>query len=218
MDTTLKIKVLIVDDHTMVREVFKALLRALDDFEVVAETGDARTVLTLCADYQPDVVLMDLLMPDMDGVTATRLIRNQFPNIQVVILSGSLAEPLIEDAIKAGAISYILKTGSIEELAHALRSAYSGQPTLASEVVGVLLAAIHHPQTTYKVGYDLAPRERQVLALIVKGLPNREIADRLFISESTVKYHISSIFSKLGTRDRTKIVALALEHKLIEKD
>jgi NarL family two-component system response regulator LiaR len=184
---------------------------------VVANTGDARLALALCAAYHPDIVLMDLLMPYMDGVTATRLIHNKFPLIKVVVLTASVAEPLITAALEAGATSYILKAGSIEELSHAIRSAYHENSTLAPEVINVLLTGIHHPETAPKIGENLTPREHDILALMVDGLSNGKIAARLAISISTVKNHINHIYSKLGIHSRTGVVALAVKYHLRTK-
>ena len=179
MNTEDKIKVLIVDDHDMVRHGLTVLLQAYDEFEVVAETRDARTVVSLCATYQPDVVLMDVLMPYMDGIAATRLIRENFPSIRVIALTSSTDEAHVGNMLRAGAISYILKTGSIDEVANTIRAAHHGKSTLAPEATSVLLSTMHHPP---KIGYDLSKQELKVLALLVEGLNNREIAAAMVVS------------------------------------
>jgi len=208
---THKIKVLIVDDYDLVREGLRLLLKAFDDIEVIGSTVDGRMALTLCATYQPDVVLMDMLMPRMSGAAATRLIHNEFPNIKIIALSSSVDETLMYDVLKAGAISYLLKTGTIHELASAVRDAYRGKSTLAQEAASVLISVSQRHQ---QLGYDLTNRERQVLAFMTKGLKNVDIADQLVISSSTVKNHVASIFLKLAAESRTKAVALAVQHKL----
>jgi two-component system, NarL family, response regulator LiaR len=214
MDTVRKIKVLIVDDHDIVRHGLTIMLQVFEDFEVVGATGDARVALTLCAARQPDVVLMDLLMPSMDGITATRLIHDKFPTMAVMILTSSAEEALVQAALDAGAVSYLLKTGSIDEVADAVRNAYHGRSTLSPEVLNVLLSTMQHP---HNLDYDLSKREREVLSLMVEGLNNRTIGQRLFISHSTVKNHIVNIYAKLAINSRTKAVALTIQYKLLAK-
>ncbi len=209
-----KIKILLVDDHDMVRQGLIVLLRTFDDFEVVGETGDARKSVTLCAELQPDVVLMDILMPHMNGVAATKLIHERFPYIRIIALTSTTERNLIEDMFKAGAMSYIIKTGSIDEVAAAIRASVQGTAMLAPEVTDVLLTNIHRaPQ----FGYDLSKQELKVLALLVEGLNNREIANRMVVSQSTVKAHIGSIFSKLNTNSRTKAIAIAVRNHILER-
>jgi len=211
MDTAHKIKILVVDDHAMVRRGLIALLENFDDFEIVADTADGRIVLALCNEYHPDVVLTDLLMPLMDGLSVTRLVLDKFPRIRVVILTSSVDEFLIRQVVKAGATSYLLKTGSIDEIASAIRKAYLGIPTLAPEAVNALVSNFY---PSAEIGFDLTKREREILGFIVDGLHNEEIAERLFISASTVKNHMSNIYSKLATSSRTKVTALAMQHNL----
>ncbi len=215
MITTEKIKVLVVDDHHMVRQGLIALLENFDDFQVVGEAGDAETGLMLCQQYQPDVVLLDMIMPGIGGPEAAALIREKCPDIQIIALSSSSEEEIIQNALKAGAISYLMKNVSIDELAYAVRKAHDGQPTLALEATRALIAASRRPP---EVGFDLSSREREVLALMVEGLNNREIADQLTISSSTVKNHVSNIFSKLGITSRTQAVAMAVERKIVSRE
>ena len=214
MDMVSKIKVLIVDDHLVVRRGLKALLETFDDFEVVGDTPDGRLALALCNTYLPDVVITDLLMPLMDGLSVIRLILGKFPRIQVVVLTSSVDESLIREVLKAGAISYLLKTGSIEDIANAIRAAYKGISILAPEAVNVLVSTFLPINT---IGSNLTRREREILALLVDGLHNNEIAQRLFISASTVKNHMGNIYSKLATSSRTKVTALAVEHHLFTR-
>ncbi|MBL8117296.1 MAG: response regulator transcription factor [Anaerolineae bacterium] len=215
MTASQKIKVLVVDDHNMVRKGLIVLLENFDDFEVVGEAGDGKTGILLCQQYKPDVVLMDMIMPVMDGIEATSTIRELCPETQVVALTSFSDDATIQNALKAGAISYLMKNVSVDELALAVRKAHEGQPTLAPEATRALIAASRRPP---EVGHDLSEREREVLSLMVDGLNNREIAEVLTISNSTVKNHVSNIFAKLGTTSRTQAVALAVERKLVNKN
>lgn len=211
MGTKPKIKLLIVDDHPMVREGMVVLLESIGDFEVVGNAGDGETGIRLCAEKQPDVVLMDMLMPGMDGVTATRLMHQKCPDVRIIAVTASKDESIIQNVLKAGAISYVLKDVSIYELAQAIRAAYRGQQTLTAEALTTLIAAKRQPR---KLGYDLTTREYTVLRLMMGGFNNREIAEQLMISKSTVKNHITHIFAKLNTTNRTRAIAVAIEQKL----
>jgi NarL family two-component system response regulator LiaR len=206
------IRVILVDDHDMVRRGLAVFLQAFDDFQLVGEAANGVEALRLCAERQPDVVLMDLMMPEMDGVTAIRAIRRSHPQIHVIALTSFLDNRLVGEALQAGAIGYLLKNVSIDELAAAIRAARAGKPTLAPEATQALINVATQPP---QPGHDLTEREREVLALMVEGLNNPEIAGRLGVSRSTVKTHVSSILAKLAVDSRLEAVTLALQHKLV---
>ncbi len=212
MGDTKTIRVMLVDDHAVVRSGLAAFLLAYDDLELAGETNSGEEAVRLCARLRPDVVLMDLVMPGMDGATATRAIREHCPQIQVIALTSFKEEDLIQGALQAGAIGYLLKNVSADELAGAIRAAHAGRPTLAPEAAQVLIQATVQPP---KPGHDLTEREREILALMVEGLNNTEIADRLVVSRSTVKFHVSNVLSKLGVDSRTEAVALAVQQRLV---
>jgi two-component system, NarL family, response regulator LiaR len=206
------IRVMIVDDHAVVRSGLSAFLLAFDDLELVAEAGGGREAVRRCREVHPDVILMDLVTPEMDGAATTKAIRDEFKDVQVVALTSFQEDNLVQGALKAGAIGYLLKNVSADELAHAIRSAHAGRATLAPEAAQALIHAATKPAET---GFDLTEREREVLALMIKGLSNPDIAERLIVSRSTIKFHVSSILSKLGVSGRTEAVALALDRKLV---
>ena len=209
------IRVLIVDDHSMVRTGLATFIRTKADLELVGEARDGQQALHLCERLEPDVILMDLVMPRMDGVAATRAIRERWPHVQVIALTSFKDKDMVHDALRAGAISYLLKDVSVDELADAIRAAHAGRPTLAPEAAQVLIQATRTTREGPELGHDLTPREREVLALIVEGLNNPLIAERLVISVTTVRSHVSNIFSKLGVSNRAEAIALALRNKLV---
>lgn len=213
MNTLPPIRVMVVDDHTMVRRGLATFLQVFDDLELVGEAANGAAALQRCADVLPDVILMDMVMPDMDGVTATGIIRQRFPTVQVLALTSFKEERLVQNALEAGAIGYLLKDVSAEKLAQAIRAAYVGRSTLSPEATQVLVqAATQLPPP----GNDLTERERDVLALMVTGLNNTEISEKLVVSPSTIKSHVSHILTKLGVTSRTEAVALAVRHGLVE--
>jgi NarL family two-component system response regulator LiaR len=212
MSTPGRIRILIVDDHNMVRTGLRAYLTQERDLEVVGEARNGQEALELCEEVQPDVVLMDLIMPELSGAEATRIIRRQWPQIQVIALTSFQRQELVQDALQAGAIGYLLKNVSGEDLAAAIRSAYAGRSTLAPEAVEVL---IQMGKPEHRPGDDLTPRELEVLALLIEGLSNAEIAERLDVSRSTIKVHVSNILSKLHASNRGEAVAQAIKHNLV---
>lgn len=213
MPKTSCIRIVLCDDHAVVRNGLTSFLSVYEDFELVGEAKNGEQAVQLCNQLQPDVVLMDLVMPGMDGATATRLIREKHPHIQIIALTSFKEREQVQAAIQAGAIGYLLKDLNADELARAIRQAHAGKPTLAPEAAEVLIMATRYPNN--EPGFDLSEREREVLALMVEGLNNQQIAGRLVIGLSTAKSHVSNILSKLGVATRTEAVSLALQKKLV---
>jgi NarL family two-component system response regulator LiaR len=207
-----RIRVLVVDDHTMVRRGLATFLKVFDDLEMAGEAASGQEAIQLCTELQPDVVLMDMVMPDMDGAATTRLIRKQSPQIQVLALTSFKEEILVQSALQAGAIGYLLKDVSADELAQAIRAAHAGRSTLSPEAAQALVHATSQPAGP---GISLTDRELEVLSRMVEGLNNTQIAALLNISPSTVKSHVSNILAKLGVASRTEAVTLALRNQLV---
>ena len=209
-----RIRVMLVDDHAVVRSGLGAFMLGYDDLELVGEASSGERAVALCQQTQTDVVLMDLMMPGMDGVAATRLIREKCPDTRVIALTSFKEKEMVEGALQAGAIGYLLKDVSADDLANAIRSAAAGKPTLAPEAQQVLIEGTRNPAEA--VGFDLTEREHEVLALMAQGINNNQIADRLVLSVSTVKFHVSSILSKLRAASRTEAVSVALKNRLVK--
>jgi NarL family two-component system response regulator LiaR len=205
------IRVMIVDDHDMVRRGLAAFLKAKPDLELVGEARNGREALLVCEKLRPDVVLMDLVMPEMSGAEATLAIREGCPDVRVIALTSFQDRELVQQALQAGAISYLLKNVSANELADAIRAAHSGRSTLAPEAAQALVQTAQEPAP----GQDLTAREREVLALMVEGLTNPQIAERLVVSRATAKAHVSNVLSKLGVSNRAEAISLALQHKIL---
>jgi len=206
------IKVMIVDDHPVVRDGLKNMLLAFDDLELSGEAENGRVALAYCHQNIPDVILMDILMPDVDGIHATRAILDQYPQVKILILTSYPKDDLVQEALEAGAIGYLLKNASIDNLANAIRLAYSGEPTLAPEATKALMRIKTGP---LKLGNDLSKRELEVLTLIVEGLSNEEIAGRLVISPATARHHVSACIDKLNAANRAQAAALAVKLGLV---
>ena len=206
------IRVMLVDDHTMVRKGLSLFLKAFDDLELVGEAENGVDAIRLCENILPDVVLMDMVMPDMDGVTAIRTICLKFPQVQVIALSSFKEGDLVSNALKAGAIGYLLKDVSANELARAIRAAHSGRTTLSPDAAQALVQTANKSS---EPSFDLTERELEVLALMVEGLNNTQIAGKLGVSPSTIKSHVSNILSKFNVASRTEAVTLAFRHNLV---
>lgn len=206
------IRVMIVDDHMMVRRGLATFLKVFDDLELSGEAENGEVAIQLCARVQPDVILMDMVMPIMDGAAATRVIRQQFPQVQVIALTSFKEGELIKNALEAGAIGYLLKDVTADDLVRAIRAAQRGRVTLSPEAAQILVETANLPPVP---GGDLTEREREVLILMIEGLNNTQIAGRLTVSPSTIKSHVSNILSKLGVASRTEAVTLALRNKIV---
>jgi two-component system, NarL family, response regulator LiaR len=206
------IRVMLVDDHTMVRRGLATFLKVFSDMLLVGEAENGEAAIELCAEALPDVILMDMAMPGMDGATATRAIRQKFPRVQIIALTSFKEGKIIKSALEAGAIGYLLKDVNADDLAWAIRAAHAGRATLSPEAAQSLVEAANQPPAP---GLDLTQREREVLALMIEGLNNAQIAGRLTISPSTIKSHVSSILSKLGVASRTEAVTVALRNQIV---
>ncbi|MBK9927068.1 MAG: response regulator transcription factor [Anaerolineales bacterium] len=202
---------MLVDDHPVVRSGLGAFLSALPDMELVGEAENGEDAFTLCGLLKPDVVLMDMMMPGTDGLTATRRIHEKYPSVHVLALTSFQDDALVQGALNAGAIGYLMKNTSAQELAAAIRSAHHGRMTLSPEAA----AALVHAHTHAKDIDELTDRERDVLKLMVEGLNNTQIAERLVVSLSTVKFHIGNILMKLRVENRVAAVTVAIQNKLI---
>jgi NarL family two-component system response regulator LiaR len=206
------IKVMIVDDHPIVRDGLKNMLLAFDDLQLSGEAGDGRDALARCQQAQPDVILMDVIMPGMDGIAATRAILEQCPQVKIIMLTSFVEDSTVQSSLEAGAVGYLLKNAPINTLAEAIRSAYTGQSALSPEATTALIRVKTGP---LKPGHDLSEREREVLALIVEGLNNEEIAERLVISPATARHHVSACLQKLGVANRAQAAVLATKFHLV---
>lgn len=207
------IRVLIADDHTMLRNGLAMFLTSCDDIELVGQAANGQEAVDICKSLKPDVVLMDLLMPEMDGVTATRAILQAVPSTRVIALTSFKEDKLIYEAVKAGVVGYLLKDCTADELADSIHNAFAGKVSLSLDVMQTVLRVAEKP-TEHE--YHLSEREREVLRMVVQGLSNRQIAYDLTLGESTVKFHVSNILSKLGVSTRAEAAALAVQHRLVE--
>ncbi len=206
------VRVLIADDHAVVRQGLRMFLALDDELEVVAEAADGEEALRLARQLRPDVVLMDLLMPRMDGIAATAAIRAELPDTEVIALTSVLENRSVVQAVKAGAIGYLLKDTQAEELCRAIKAAAAGQVQLSPEAAARLMREVLAPEGAE----PLTERETEVLRLIAQGLANKEIAHRLGIAEKTVKSHVSAILAKLGVQSRTQAALYAAQIGMTE--
>ena len=207
------IRVLIADDHTMVRNGLMMILSSYPDIELVGQAANGQEAVELGQSLRPDVILMDLLMPEMDGVTAAAALQRTNPEIHVIALTSFKEDELIYAALKAGIVGYLMKDCTADELVNAIRDARNGKTAISSDVMQAALRVAEHASEPQ---YRLSERERDVLRLIVRGFSNRQIAHNLTVSESTVKFHVSNVLSKLGAATRSEAVARAMQHKLVD--
>lgn len=212
------IRVLIVDDHAIVRKGIRALLSESGGFEIAGEAADGQEAVAAAAETQPDVILMDLLMPGMDGIEATRQITHQHPGARILVLTSFAADNKLFPAIKAGALGYLLKDSSPEDLLRAIRQVHRGEPALHPTIARKLLQEIAQPVDLSPAPEALTARELAVLRLIAQGLSNQEIADQLSVSEPTVRTHVSRILGKLHLASRTQAALYAVREGLEEED
>lgn len=212
------IRVLIVDDHAVVRKGIRALLSESGGFEIVAEVGDGQEAVLCAQETKPDVILMDLLMPGMDGIEATRRITGLQPGARILVLTSFAADNKVFPAIKAGALGYLLKDSSPEELLRAIRQVHRGEPALHPTIARKLLQEVAHPADLQPAPQMLTARELAVLRLIAQGLSNQEIADELAVSEATVRAHVSRVLGKLHLASRTQAALYAVREGLTSED
>jgi NarL family two-component system response regulator LiaR len=206
------IRIMIVDDHNIVRRGLAAYLKTVPDLILAGEAANGQQAVDRCEEVQPQVILMDLVMPELGGADATRIIRQRWPEVQVIALTSFQEKELVQQAMRAGAISYLLKGVSGEELTEAIRAAAQGRSILAPEAVQALE---QREVAGHSLGHDLTPREIDVLELLVKGLNNAQIAATLEISPATAKAHVSNILSKLGVSSRAEAVSVAIQQNLV---
>lgn len=208
------IRVMIVDDHDIVRRGIATFLSGFDDLLLVGEAANGQDAIRVCGEVQPHVIMMDMMLPDTDGITLTRSIRNTYPDVQVVMLTSAKEGDLVQGALQAGAIGYMLKNISVREMAETIRTAHAGQPRLAAEATQALIDLSLQPRVSTPT-YNLTEREQTILKLMIQGRTNQEIADQIFVSRATVKVHVSTILSKLGVQNRVEAVRLAVEESLV---
>jgi NarL family two-component system response regulator LiaR len=213
MDDT-PIRILLVDDHSMVRASLAAFLDSYDDLDVIGEAQNGAIAVQQCQDLRPDVVLMDLIMPEMNGVEATQAIRRDYPEIRILALTSYKEDHLVHDALRAGASGFLLKDDSTEDLVEAVRDVYAGKTVMTPEAMQALLNT-PAPQEAFHA--RLTEREIDILDYLVRGLTNKQIAEKLTLSPATIKFHVSSILSKMNATSRTEAVAIALQEGLIER-
>ncbi|WP_148357905.1 response regulator transcription factor [Peribacillus simplex] len=211
------IKVLFVDDHEMVRIGVSAYLSAQSDIEVIGEADNGLKAVELAMELRPEIILMDLVMPEMDGIEATKRIIEKWPEAKIIIVTSFLDDEKVYPALEAGATSYMLKTSKASEIARAVRSTFKGQSVLEPEVTGKMMEKLRRPKVT-QLHDQLTNREMEILLLMTQGKTNQEIADELYIALKTAKVHVSNILSKLAVQDRTQAVIYAFKHSLVQEE
>ncbi|MFE4142253.1 response regulator [Peribacillus sp. YIM B13472] len=211
------IKVLFVDDHEMVRIGVSAYLSAQSDIEVIGEADNGLKAVELAMELRPDIILMDLVMPEMDGIEATKRIIESWPEAKIIIVTSFLDDEKVYPALEAGATSYMLKTSKASEIARAVRSTFQGQSVLEPEVTGKMMEKLRRQKIT-QLHDQLTNREMEILLLMTQGKTNQEIADELYIALKTAKVHVSNILSKLAVQDRTQAVIYAFKHSLVQEE
>src|SRR5690606_11384149 len=206
------IRILLVDDHEMVRIGVSAYLQSQKDMEVAGEASNGQEAVKMALELRPDLILMDMVMPIMNGAEATKAIVDQWPEAKIMIVTSFLDDDKVYPALQAGAVSYILKTSKASRIADSIRETMNGTPVLEPEVMSKMMKQMRHERVLHD---DLTEREMEILLLLAGGLTNQEIADQLFIALKTVKTHVSNILAKLEVHDRTQAVIYAFQHKLI---
>jgi two-component system, NarL family, response regulator LiaR len=209
------IKIVLVDDHVRVHQGIAAVMEAFDDLELIGQAANGQEAIDLCDELHPDVVIMDVLMPGMDGIEATRTIREYHPEIKILALSSSHDAAAVRAMLQAGAIGYLLKHSSIDDLAQTIRTVYAGKAVFSAELTSSFMQVQAPVSAGNPKDYGLTPREREILQLMIDGLNNTEIAETLTISISTAKFHVSGVMTKLRVGNRVEAVALAVQEKLL---
>lgn len=208
-----RIRILLVDDHFVVRQGFKYFIDVIDDLKLVGEASNGQAAIMEAARLKPDVILMDLVMPKVNGIEATKAILASNPRVKIIALTSFTDdESMLQAALAAGVSGYFFKDLSVDELANAVRKVHRGEVALASNATDMLVKVT---KSSRSQAYHLTEREKAVMRLMAAGLNNREIAEKLIVSQATVKFHVSSILSKLGATTRTEAVAIAVQHKLV---
>jgi DNA-binding NarL/FixJ family response regulator len=217
VETATPIRVLLVDDHAVVRMGLRAFFEMLDDIDVVGEASDGSEGVAMTRRLKPDVVLMDLLMPNMDGITAIGRIKAEMPETEIVTMTSFIEEEKVTAALEAGASGYVLKDAEAEEVAKAIRAAYAGEVHLDPAVARLLAQRLRQKKSpAEQLVEPLTDREREVLGLVAHGMSNKEIAAKLFIAERTARTYVSNILGKLGLASRTQAALWAVDHKMVE--
>lgn len=206
------IRILLVDDHEMVRIGVSAYLQAQDDMEVAGEASNGEEAVKMALELRPDVILMDMVMPVMNGAEATEAIIREWPEAKIMIVTSFLDDDKVYPALKAGAVSYILKTSKASRIADSIRETMNGTPVLEPEVMSKMMKQMRHERVLHE---ELTEREMEILLLLANGYTNQEIADELYIALKTVKSHVSNLLAKLEVHDRTQAVIYAFQHKLV---